>query len=83
MPMYLNQASVYDLQCMCVNWGVNNTIATCFSQFNNNYIRICVNSLLNFHIYMQNETGKGNIYTLLTNETEQKKANIIQFYLKQ
>lgn len=63
---------------LCVNWGVKNTIATCFSQFNNNYnvykhlCQFCV-----FTYTCRRKLEKASSIPCNTNKTEQKKANYI------
>lgn len=62
MPMYLNQASVYDLHVQTTVCKI--TMATCFSQFNNNYINICVSSVFS-HIHVEGNWKRQHLYPVI------------------
>lgn len=54
----------YMYRQLCVNWGVKNTMATCFSQFNNNYISICVSSVFS-HIHVEGNWKRQHLYPVI------------------
>lgn len=62
----------YMYRQLCVNWGVKNTIATCFLQFNNNYISICVNSLFS-HIHVEGNWKRHHLYPVIPIKQNKKR----------
>lgn len=54
----------YMYRQLCVNLGVKNTMATCFSQFNNNYISICVSSVFS-HIHVEGNWKRQHLYPVI------------------
>lgn len=68
--MYLNQASVYDLHVQTTVCKI--TMATCFSQFNNNYINICVSSVF-LHIHVEGNWKRQHLYPVIPIKQNKKR----------